>query len=225
MGEQHLGVFAKYWEPGQVKTRLAVSIGKKKAALIYRTFVETTISRLSTLGDQRVLAFTPQEQAVQAKFNSIGGTVWQAVPQSDGDLGNRMREFLTSRLHHGARSAVLVGTDSPNLPLSLVEQSFQKLDEHGVVLGPTEDGGYYLVGISGMVPPIFESIPWSTTDVWQVTINRLEDAGIRYTTLEPWYDVDNAVDLDRLLSDLANLENSDPALRCLEDQLKKILAE
>lgn len=220
---QHLGVFAKFWEPGCVKTRLAESIGSPQAANIYRAFVETTLARLATLRQRNVLAYTPTDRSSAEKFASLGGGVWELVPQCEGDLGQRMRDFFASQLEQGAHSIVILGTDSPNLPLAMVESAFQALESHEVVLGPTEDGGYYLIGISRTIPPLFDSMPWSKSNLWSTSIDRLERAGIRYATLDTWYDVDELTDLNRLRADLAADSTNDPALQSLSLALNEIL--
>lgn len=218
-----LGIFVKNWIPGEVKTRLAKSIGAQKAANIYQVFVETTLKRFADIQARKVLAFAPDNQDSKHLFSTMHDD-WQSGPQSPGDLGNRISAFFANQISKEAHKVVLIGSDSPNLPRQLVEQAFQYLDSHDVVLGPTPDGGYYLVGCKNSVPPIFRDIPWSTSDVWQTTIDRLEHHKIEYKQLDPWYDVDDWDDLQKLLSDLNSQSQADPILNSLHPRITEILA-
>ena len=198
------GMFAKFWQPGQVKTRLADRIGAAAAARVYRFFVLTLLSRFETVADRRLLCFAPPERG--REFTELAEPHWTAVPQSAGDLGVRMSAFFQQTLVSGADRVVLIGSDSPTLPTSYVAQAFDLLAEHDVVLGPTPDGGYYLIGARGTTPPVFENVAWSTPDVFQQTTERLRAAGLTYQELPSWYDVDELQDLFRLRDELLQLE-------------------
>src|SRR5262245_42662940 len=168
-----LGLFAKRPEPGQVKTRLAADTSAAWAARAAAAFLQDTIDRLSRVDAHRVLAFAPPDAApffanrVRERFN--------LVPQEPGDLGQRMSGFCQSRFSQGATAVVLVGTDSPTLPVEVVEQAFRELERAQVVLGPTTDGGYYLIGCVPPLPPLFEGVRWSTPHVLTDTVARLTD--------------------------------------------------
>ena len=220
-----LGIFAKNWASGNVKTRLARSIGEQKAAEIYRIFVETLIERFSDISTSKVLAFTPSGPESQSLFSSNQFSTWEKKPQIDGDLGKRMSFFFEAQFSKGLSKIVLIGSDSPNLPHKYVDQAFQSLRSHDVVLGPSNDGGYYLVGCKKQVSQIFRDIPWSTEHVWQNTIERLEKESIEYKVLEPWYDVDDWDDLQKLVADLNSDSVTDPILIRLREKITEILAE
>jgi len=198
---RQLGVFAKFWQPGEVKTRLASRWGAIAASQLYRGFLAATIHRFASLADRRVLAFTPVER--RNEFAELAAGRWQLEPQSAGDLGERMRNYFAAAFAGGATHAVLIGSDSPTLPSEFVERAFVLLQTHDVVLGPTDDGGYYLVGAANRVPSIFEGIAWSTPRVWDQTLARIRDAGISHAELPPWYDVDEPADLARLRLEMA----------------------
>jgi rSAM/selenodomain-associated transferase 1 len=217
-----LAVFAKYWAKGAVKTRLAAQIGDEAASRLYRACVERTVNRFSSVADRRVLAYWPPEtRAAFAPFEACG---WELAPQSPGDLGARMRHFFEDAWRAGAKCAVLLGSDSPTLPLDYVQQAFAALQEIEVVLGPARDGGYYLVGAAGRTPPIFEGIAWSTPDVWPQTIARLDASQTPYAVLPEWYDVDEAHDLRRLHQELSRLVEDDPSWRPLWRQVRRATA-
>jgi rSAM/selenodomain-associated transferase 1 len=213
-------MFAKHWTPGEVKTRLGRDVGVVAAARLHRAFLATSLRRLRTLGERRVLAYSPGDRG--RDFADLAGDDWTCLPQFDGDLGQRMERYFDRAFARGARRVVLVGADSPNLPLEYIRRSFQLLEDRAVVLGPADDGGYYLIGAAGSVPPIFSDIAWSTPQVLPRTVERLAEAGISCTTLPPWYDVDQLSDLRRLRADVAPPAENDPDLAWLRAQIDEI---
>jgi len=220
-----LGLFAKYWQPGRVKSRLAESIGAAPAADLYRTFLATLISRLADSADRRVLAYTPEEH--HDPFHQLLAETaperWTLESQPAGDLGARMRYFFDTAFAAGASRVVLIGSDSPNVPVPFIDQAFVALERAPVVLGPTTDGGYYLVGAREATPPIFDEIAWSSPSVWQQTVDRLDALSITYRSLPRWYDVDDLADLHRLADDLSRGADSRPALKPLRDGVERAL--
>jgi rSAM/selenodomain-associated transferase 1 len=196
------GIFAKYWQPGAVKTRLARAIGAQLAADLYLDFVRMLMQRFAATADHRVLAITPAERL--DAFRQLAGTDWRVVPQSEGDLGDRLRDYFAAARSRGAERTVLIGSDSPSIPGEFVAEAFQRLADHDVVLGPSHDGGYYLVGACGEYPAMFEDIDWSTTAVWEQTIGHLDRLHVPYYVLPSWYDVDVQEDLALLDRDLRN---------------------
>ncbi|RIK77526.1 MAG: glycosyltransferase [Planctomycetota bacterium] len=198
MIETLLAVFAKYWEPGQVKTRLAASVGNERAAAYYRKFLATTLRRFESVADTRMVVFTPANR--RDDFTALAGPAWELMPQCDGDLGNRLRSFLEATLNRVARRVVILGADSPTLPLEYVQEALGRLATHSVVLGPSEDGGYYLLGASGAVPPIFDNMPWSDSTLLEATLDRLCQRDVASHLLGTWYDVDDAESLARYLA-------------------------
>lgn len=203
-------MFVKYWEPGRVKTRLAKRIGARPAAVIYRSFVAALVTRFALTGDDRVLCFAPPSQ--REAFIKAGGSSWRATAQTEGDLGRRMTTFFEQTFARGAERVVLIGSDSPDLPIEYVQQAFRTLEHDDVVLGPTEDGGYYLVGMSGLHVEIFAGIDWSTASVWQQTTERITAANLTSAHLPRWYDVDEAADLARLRARLSAAVGTDTSL-------------
>jgi rSAM/selenodomain-associated transferase 1 len=191
-----LGVFAKEPRPGQVKTRLAATIGAEPAARLYDAFLRDLLPRLVAIGATRVLAFA--EPSDRAFFRSLCGDHFELEVQSGDDLGARMATFFSIQFARGASRVVLIGSDSPDLPISHIENAFASLDRHDVVLGPCDDGGYYLIGMSRVIPEIFQEIAWSTPSVFDQTKSRLDQLGVRTAVLESWYDIDSLDDLRRL---------------------------
>lgn len=221
-GSSRFGMFAKFWEPGRVKTRLATAIGPDKAAEVYKAFLDAQVLRFAELSNS-VIVFSSDDR-VQDFRHLIDGRndAWQLQTQGDGDLGERMQRFFLRAFEEGYERAALVGSDTPTLPLTFIRQADALLRIHDVVLGPTEDGGYYLVAARQHVPPIFSSIEWSTPDVWRQTIGKLQEHRVRFAVLPTWYDIDDAADLQRLRLELG-VEGQDGTLVQLRQQLDSIL--
>ena len=194
-------VFVKNPIPGAVKTRLQTRYAPDQVAALYTAFVRDVLARAESIDvDRRVVAFDPPdaESEVRALFGRKA--LWQFVPQVQDDLGVRMREALVQQLDAGASATVLIGTDIPSLPAHHITQAFDLLRAKDVVLGPSTDGGYYLVGVSKSTPEIFEDVEWSTPSVLSQTIDRVQRAGHTLGLVPPWFDVDTPDELDFLLA-------------------------
>ena len=209
-----LGLFAKFWQPGAVKTRLAASVGTEAACKLYRAFVFHLLSRHRDCGDTRTVVFSPCEK--ESEFRKAIPDSWNLTPQSSGDLGERMKAFFESQFElkqnipgrddQEPDKILIIGADCPRLENSRIEESFALLDRVSVVLGPCNDGGYYLLAVRDKCPNIFSGIPWSTSSVFERTIQQLEQQGINYHTLDPLTDVDELENLFDLQSDLESLQ-------------------
>lgn len=215
-------MFAKYWRAGEVKTRLGATIGLSAAARVHHQLVRTSLQRFRKLGEDRVLVFSPPDQA-EAFAGEVDDT-WRLEPQTSGDLGARIAHFFRFAFSAGASRALLIGSDSPSLPTAYLQQAFDLLRENDVVLGPAEDGGYYLIGLKAPCEELFADIAWSTSDVLSQTLTRCETLGLRTSQAPTWYDVDNRADLKRLLADLAR-DDANLDSRTLYTELTTILAD
>jgi rSAM/selenodomain-associated transferase 1 len=218
---RQLGVFAKYWQPGAVKTRLAASIGHLAAARLHRQCVRTILARAAGLAERRTLMVTPPERL--AEFARFAGAAWEVEPQSTGDLGSRMRHYFETSFARGATQVLLIGSDSPTLPVAHLERAFESLARHAVVLGPARDGGYYLVGAAGQPPPIFDGVAWSSDAVWRQTVERLAAARCAFDELPEWYDVDTLDDLQRLRAELETMFPRDDVYEELRREVQAAL--
>ena len=214
-----LVMLAKHWQPGKVKTRLAGTLGQSHAAMVHALFVCALVERLQSAADRRILAYTPA--AAERAFAGVVKGRWELAPQAEGDLGLRMERLLEAGLAVAAR-VVVIGSDSPDLPRQYLDEAFAALASRQVVLSPSFDGGYYLVGAAGRVPPIFRGIDWSTPQVWQQTVARLAEAGIAWHELPGWYDVDDGTALQALAQRLDG-EQADARLVQLRRELHTLL--
>jgi rSAM/selenodomain-associated transferase 1 len=199
-----LGLFAKWPAPGGAKTRLApddATFGVRVA----RAFLLDALTRFASVDARRVLACAPPE--AEADFAALAGGRFALVAQAAGDLGHRLCSFFTQEFAAGAAAVVVVGTDSPTLPVVFVEQAFAALERADVVLGPAADGGYYLLGCRRL-PPVFEGIAWGGSRVLAETVARLSDLAWRLAVLPPWYDVDTPADWAMLCGHVAALRRA-----------------
>lgn len=189
-------VFVRAPEPGRVKTRLAAAIGDQAALRVYRRLAEHTLREAAALAGQGVrvrVHHTPADAGPAVRAWLGDGPAY--LPQADGDLGRRMEDAFARAFADGAERVVIVGSDLPDVSASLLRRAFDALDDHPAVLGPARDGGYYLLGLTRMVPGIFDGIAWSTPDVLAATLARFRAAGVVPAMLEELADVDEVEDL------------------------------
>ncbi len=203
-----LALLAKWPRPGAVKTRLAADTTPAWAAAVADAFLRDLSRRLAAVDARRVLAHAPDDTEARAFF-AAAAPAFALTPQADGDLGQRMAALVRDLYADGAAAVVLVGADSPTLPVAFVEQAFRALEGGAdVVLGPATDGGYYLLGCARRVPPIFDGISWGGPRVLAETVARLEGVSGRLALLPPWYDVDTLADWWALQGHLAALRRA-----------------
>jgi len=200
-----LGIFAKQPTPGQVKTRLAAATSREFAAQVADAMLCDTLDRLAVIDAERWLVFTPNDAS--PTMGVFAGDRYQLIPQGDGDLGQRLEWFFRARMGDGGNRVVVVGTDSPTLPVDFVVKAFDDLQRSNVVLGPANDGGYYLIGCTRRVPAAFDGIAWGSSTVLSETIARL-DTATRLVLLPPWYDVDTLEDWQMLKGHVAALRKA-----------------
>lgn len=193
---RQFGIFAKYWRPGTVKTRLAATVGADLAAEFHRVCLETLLMRLDGVAQRHVLAVWPPED--RAEFQAISPASWNLAEQAGGDLGSKMAAYFEAALAAGATKTVLIGADSPTISPDVIQKAFGALDDNDVVLGPCDDGGYYLVGCRAPLAPIWDGVAWSTPDVWPQTIKALRQAQRTWHELPQGFDVDRIDDVRRL---------------------------
>lgn len=202
-------IFAKAPIPGQVKTRLCPPLTPDEAATLHGSFVLDTLERTKTaitkfhLPAVRLLACAPSSAHVFFKIMAERHGV-RLLDQEGGDLGARMHAAFAHCFAQGFRRVVLVGTDVPSLPLAHYRQACESLAAHDLVLGPAQDGGYYLMGLGRPAEELFRNVPWSSDQVLAMTRDRAAEAQMRTILLPPWRDVDTIEDLLALIEDSAH---------------------
>lgn len=204
--------FVKEPRPGQVKTRLARDLGAELAASLYRRLAELELRHTQPEAGEyeRVVYFAPAGAEPEIASWLPGETL---EAQSGADLGARMARAFEQVLERGARRAVIVGSDVPWVSRGHVRQALAALEAHDVALGPTGDGGYYLLALARPLPELFERMPWSTPQVLPETLARAAALGLSVSGLEPLDDIDTLVDLERAFSRLRPLLDPELSLR------------
>lgn len=211
-------VFVKNPIPGEVKTRLTPHLSPEQAASLYQAFLVDWCDALSTTSTiHRVIAYTPPEglNALQALI----GEDPVYIPQVGASLGERLIAAARWACDQDYAKFLFVGSDSPTLPIQYVERALDLLESRDVVIGPSVDGGYYLIGFSKhgaslSIPTIFEGIAWSTEVVFRQTLEKIQEINTRLGLLPPWYDVDTPTGLQLLRDHLLGIhlaEESIPA--------------
>lgn len=199
-------VFLKYPEPGQVKTRLAKDIGDEKACAVYKFLAEGVMKNIFLKRESSYdvhIYFAPphKENEIRGWLNPLHkdqSAEVQFIPQEGIDLGERMSNAFQQTLQgKGCTRCVIIGTDCPWIDAALIQEAFESLKEHDVVIGPCKDGGYYLLGMSIFVPDLFEDIAWSTERVLNQTIDKIQKNNLSLDMLKTLEDIDTQDDLYR----------------------------
>ncbi len=193
-----LGILAKAPIPGQVKTRLCPPLTPEQAANLAGRLLAETVSTARELPRVRVTVVVAPDEGIPHVRELLPRAI-PMIPQGDGDFGRRMLRFFESAFQEGSRGAVILGADHPGLPKEYLAQAigFLRKGRDEVVLGPTEDGGYYLIGMARLHPELFEGIPWSTSEAFRLTCDRAKRLGLPVAVLPSWFDLDRPEDLAR----------------------------
>ncbi|MBK8048042.1 MAG: TIGR04282 family arsenosugar biosynthesis glycosyltransferase [Anaerolineales bacterium] len=193
---------AKQPAPGQTKTRLCPPLTGELAAELYTCFLADTLDIMRGVsGVDHVIAYSPEDAA--GYFQGLAPD-FGLTPQRGASLGERLDNLLTAALAAGAHQAVVMDSDSPTLPPAYIAAAFDHLAAGAdVVLGPCQDGGYYLIGVTGPQPRLLREVPMSTPTVLRDTLALAAEIGVRVALLPPWYDVDTANELAHLRAELA----------------------
>lgn len=189
-------VFTRYPEAGKAKTRLIPVLGAEGAATLQRKMTEKTLDQAKQLETVRPLAvevhFTGGDRKLMQDWL---GSDFVCRQQSEGDLGQRMASAFQESFADGITSAVIIGTDCPDLNAQLIAKAFHMLQVYDLVLGPAEDGGYYLIGLRQLIPELFIGIRWSTDEVLQQTISIAQNLDLAIAFLPLLKDIDRPEDL------------------------------
>jgi rSAM/selenodomain-associated transferase 1 len=184
-------IFAKEPLVGRVKTRLAASVGDLAAVQLAAAFLRDSVALVRALEIPFVIAWSGDPEAAPRDT--------ECWPQGEGDLGERLERVFGRALTRSGW-AIALGADSPGLPARNLLAGVEALRTHDAVVGPTIDGGYYLLGLTRLAPALLAGVPWSTASTRARTVERLSGRGYRVATLKTWFDVDDGRDLNRLAS-------------------------
>lgn len=202
-------IMAKAPQAGTVKTRLCPPLSPQTAAELYRAFLLDKIAQVRQLTQARAtIAYTPEDSR---PFFAALAPDCLLIPQQGAELGARLINSFAQCFAAGYTSVLAIDSDTPHLPVAYLQQAVDliALPQTDLVLGPTEDGGYYLIGLRAVYRELFEHMPWSTAAVVPETLRRAEALGLQLTWVPSWFDIDTAEELQRLQAMLAH--NNSPA--------------
>lgn len=196
--------------PGTVKTRLRPSLSDDDIAALYDGFLRDRIDQVRSLrAAVPAIAFTPPES--RAFFAELAPD-FLLLPQTGDGLSARLIGVLGRLLDMGHRGVIATDSDSPTLRKEHLQKAVERLATGAadVALGPSDDGGYYLIGVRRPYPELFDRMPWSTPQVYRETLKRAADSGLRVVSLPGWYDVDTPAEFERLRAEIEALGDSAP---------------
>ena len=190
-------LFVKSPACGSVKTRLRSHLSDDQRVALYTAFLVDSANTLAaSAAELKVIAYSPETAATE-----IRGLVGERaagirfVPQPQTDLGGRMAGLVEWSFQQGARRTVLVGSDSPSMPAAYIDRGLELLRERNLVLGPSTDGGYYLIGLDQARPELLAAAPEGADTVFAQTAVRVREAGLELVELSIQRDVDTFEDL------------------------------
>ncbi|CCK81433.1 TIGR04282 family arsenosugar biosynthesis glycosyltransferase [Desulfobacula toluolica] len=191
-------VFLRAPEEGRVKTRLSRGLSNAFVLELYKAFVCDTLEALALTGDKHLYFWPRGKEKILQKWL---GTQYQYSLQQGEDIGQRMANAFVDIFKKGYDSALLVGTDIPELSTNLICLAYDALQTKDAVIGPSSDGGYYLIGFekSAFLKNMFDGIDWSTSAVMDQTIKIMNRMSIRYKLLEEMNDIDTPADFNALI--------------------------
>jgi rSAM/selenodomain-associated transferase 1 len=204
-----LVIVAKEPVPGKVKTRLSSRFGAHQASELYGLSIQDTIEEMSYLsGHHLALAYTPED--AEPAFKKMLPHPIELFAQQGADLGERLSNIFQRMFAKGYGQVHIINSDSPDLSHRLVSRSISLLKnrETELVLGPCDDGGYYLVGLKRPIPELFTQIPWSTDQVLSTTLEKAQLLNLHCALLRPWYDIDTYDDMLKFLKRNGNRADS-----------------
>lgn len=204
--KEALVVMAKAPREGKVKTRLFSALSPEEAKRLHVAFLSDTFALMEDVREEReelglALCYTPEGE--EETFEEVEREGSLMIPQRGDELGERLTNCFADLFALGFESVVVIGADSPTLPGDYVFDAFECFEtDDDVIIGPTEDGGYYLVGMRKPHARIFEDVPWGGAGVLDATLDRAREAELNLVLLPEWYDVDTPEDFERLKREL-----------------------
>jgi rSAM/selenodomain-associated transferase 1 len=201
LSNNHLIIFTRFPEPGKTKTRLIPALGPEKAAELQQEMTERIASQALNLKKERnvpvTFFFTGATDDTMAAWL---GNSFNYRHQGSGNIGRRMGDAFTRTFRDTSESVILVGSDIPELTTKILSEAFISLKTNDTIIGPSRDGGYYLIGLRAkysqqLIKTVFDRIPWSTADVLESSIQRLVESGYTYSLLQTLCDIDRPEDI------------------------------
>ena len=186
-------IFIKNPIKGKVKTRLAESVGNEKALMIYKELLKKTVDIASKTECHRELWYS----GFINENDQIDPKLFEKNLQEGANLGEKMSNSFSLAFERGIEKAVIIGSDCPDVTDELIKKAFQSLDKADLVIGPSLDGGYYLLGMKKHHPELFTGIEWSEITVFETTVRKAKNSGLNISELPALNDIDTIEDLKK----------------------------
>jgi uncharacterized protein len=224
MKERCLIIFIRYPEKGRVKTRLAQYLGDDLTLDLYKHFLFDILTMCRMIDAEIMIAYSISEQR---KDDSLFfSEQYMHFCQKGDDLGQRMFNALCEAAERGCNKCVLLGSDIPDLPAAIINDAYKALDSQDITLGPSADGGYYLIGFRSerIDNSIFDKVKWGTESVLKDTLENIEKTGMSFSLLQEWCDIDDLYTLKRYYSRYKQQKKMFSTMEFLEHN-KEILSQ
>ncbi|MBS1796567.1 MAG: TIGR04282 family arsenosugar biosynthesis glycosyltransferase [Acidobacteria bacterium] len=200
-------IMTKVPQAGRVKTRLHDALAAADCETLAAAFLKDAAGKARAACENVFIAFTPPDEI--QKLREILPEETNFIEQTGADLGERMSNAFREMFRRGTASVVMIGTDSPTFPTDYIEQAFEFLETNSdVVLGKTDDGGFYLIGLRVWRPEIFERIKWSAPETFEQVYRKIDLTDLHLRETPGWYDVDEAHSLIRLKNEILQNTNA-----------------
>ena len=218
-------VMARYPTPGQTKTRLARTLGDNETVQLYRAFLSDIVLHHANQSYTLCWTYTPEDVDYQTLIETLVSSVpvkhMRYFPQQGADLGERLHYAFHWAHDQGYQNTIVIGSDSPQILPETIAHARTALDEADVVPGPSDDGGYYLLGMKRPYD-VFSNIPMSTASVTAMTIEAAQRQGLRVQSIETLFDVDEMPDLQRLAALLTHNRSLAPVTAAYLEHIRII---
>lgn len=194
-------IFAKEPVKNKAKTRLSAHLSGPQRLRLYKAFLKDTLDMVKDIQcDQKIIAYDADTK--DPRYLRGIAPSFAFYRQEGKDLGRKMHNAFKFAARNRASKIVIIGSDSPTLPAGYIEKAFQKLDRNDIIVGPSRDGGYYLIGLKKPCQGLFRGIKWSSDEVLEETLKSAKGLKKKMALLNKWYDIDKSEDLDYLKRDL-----------------------
>jgi rSAM/selenodomain-associated transferase 1 len=196
-------IFVKAPVPGRVKRRLQPEISPDDAVYLYKAMTKDIVTRFRDAFFCHVMIMCWPPDSIHEMQRWLGGP-YEFIPQEGSDLGERMLHAFEGAFRNGYRKAAIIGSDIPTLTVDSVKETFSQLNSYDIVLGPSLDGGYYLIGLRGNYPKLFEGVDWGSGSVREQTLHAAVSLRLTVHQLETRRDIDTYIDATHLWKALQN---------------------
>lgn len=200
-------IMAKVPLAGNVKTRLQNILSPEKCAKLAEAFLKDAVRKAKSTCENTIVAFFPPNEVEKLKY--VLPDESNFIEQKGENLGDRMFNAFQFAFEKKTDSVVMIGTDSPTFPFDYIEQAFEFLETNSdIVLGKTEDGGFYLIGLRVLRREVFENVAWSSPKTFEQVFENVQNLELHLRETPSWYDVDEESDLIQLKNEILHNENA-----------------